>query len=119
MGPMTRLPSALAACFLLATPALPAAAADKTFEASLSPGSTHEECVTLAKDESRKYYWKSDAPVDFNIHYHEGNEVFYPTKRNSMRGDGGSFKAKVAQDYCWMWTARDKPAKVNGAVEVK
>jgi len=38
-------------------------------------------------------------------------------KRQAMRGDGGSFKAKVAQDYCWMWTARDKPAKVEGAIK--
>ena len=55
----------------------------------------------------------------FNIHYHEQTEVFYPVKRSAMRGDGGTFAAKTGQDYCWMWTARDKPAKVEGRLETK
>src|SRR4051812_22755002 len=114
---MKRLPAAL--LFVLATAALaaPTAAPDKPFSAQLAPGESHEECMTLAKDESRTYHWKSSGPVDFNVHYHDGPEAIYPVKRQAMRGDGGSFKAKVAQDYCWMWTARDKPAKVEGAIK--
>jgi len=54
--------------------------------------------------------------VDFNIHYHRGKDVFFPVKRNAMRGDGGTFTAKTAEDYCWMWTARDAPAKVEGRI---
>ena len=61
--------------------------------------------------------WKSDAPVDFNIHYHHEPKVFYPVKRDAMRGDGGTFVAKSGEDYCWMWTAKDKPAKLEGRVE--
>ena len=90
------------------------------FSATVSAGGVHEECVKLAKDESRRYEWSSNAAVDFNIHYHEGAEVTYPVKRDGMRTDGGTFTAsKGTQDYCWMWTARDKPVKLEGRIESK
>jgi hypothetical protein len=87
-----------------------------TFSATVSPGSVHEECVKLAKGESRKYEWSANAALDFNIHYHEGKEVFYPVKKDSAMKDKGTFRAKIAQDYCWMWTAKT-PAKVEGRLE--
>src|SRR5947208_2609875 len=101
------------ACF----PALAVGAeATHTFSASVSAGGIHEECVKLARDEKRRYEWSSDAPVDFNIHYHEGNEVFYPVKRDNATKGKDTFKAKIAQDYCWMWTAK-AAAKVEGKLE--
>ena len=104
---------------VLCASCLPALAADPkpgTFSTSLEPGKMHEECARVEKGEKRNYHWKATAPVDFNIHRHEGNEVFYPVKRNAMRGDGGTFVANVGADYCWMWTARDKSAKLEGAI---
>ena len=89
------------------------------FSAALEPGKMHEECVRVEAGVKRRYHWKSDAPVDFNIHYHRQAEVFYPVKRSGMRGDGGTFAAKTGEDYCWMWTARDKPAKVEGRIELR
>jgi hypothetical protein len=86
-------------------------------EVTLQPGNVHEACTKLGKGEKRRYHWKASAPVDFNIHYHEGPEVFYPVKRDGMRGDGGSFNPKIPQDYCWMWTAKNAPAKVTGKIE--
>jgi hypothetical protein len=85
------------------------------FSASIAPGDIHEECVKLAKLESRHYEWSSDAPVDFNIHYHQGKEVFYPVKHKGIRTGRGTFRAKIAQDYCWMWSAK-APAKVEGEI---
>ena len=93
------------------------AVAAQEFTAKLEPRGMHEECVKLAAGEKRDYYWKTDIAVDFNIHYHEGSDVFYPVKREGMRGDGGAFVAKKAQDYCWMWTSRDKPARLEGKIE--
>ena len=87
-----------------------------TFSASVNPGGVHEECVKLAKDESRKFEWSSNAALDFNIHYHEGPEVFYPLKKDSVMKDKGTFRAKIAQEYCWMWTAKT-PAKLDGRIE--
>jgi len=86
------------------------------FSATVNPGGVHEECVKLAKDESRRYEWSSSAATDFNIHYHEGPEVFYPVKKDGVMKEKGTFKAKIAQEYCWMWTAKT-PAKIDGRLE--
>ena len=93
-------------------------AADK-FAVTLEPGKIHEVCTPIADGEKRRYHWKADAPVDFNIHYHQGPEVFYPVKRDAMRGDGGTFAARSAQEYCWMWTARTATTRIEGSVQPK
>ena len=98
-------------------------AADKqstgVVDVTLAAGKIHEECLHIGPGDKRRYHWKSDAPVDFNIHYHKQTEIFYPVKRDGMRGDGGTFRAKTGEDYCWMWTARDKPARITGRIETK
>ena len=115
---MTRLPLLLAA--LLA--AFAALAAEKKGEEpiavaiSVEPRKIHEECTRLERGQSRRWHWKSDLPVDFNIHYHRGEQVFYPVKREGMRGDGGTFTAKSGEDYCWMWTGRDTAARIEGRI---
>ena len=111
---MKRLPlciAVLCACAVQAAEPQPLAVAAK-----LEPGKIHEECARLEAGEKRTWHWKANAPVDFNIHYHVGPEVFYPVKRDSMRGDGGTFTAKTGQDYCWMWSARDKAATIEGRI---
>jgi len=115
---MKRLPRALLLAVAFAASPWAAAAGTSTasFSATLEPGGTHEECAHLEKGEKRNYYWRADGPVDFNVHYHRGDEAVYPVKREAMRGDGGTFVAKSAEDYCWMWTARDRPAKVEGRI---
>ena len=114
---MKRLPAAVFLAW--ATSAAHAADSWKPFSAALPARSSHEECLHLEKDDARRYHWKGDAAVDFNIHYHEGNEAIYPVKRDGMRADGGSFKPRLAQEYCWMWTARDKPVKLEGRIETR
>ena len=106
---------------LVAAPALAQDAKEswKPFSFTLEPKKVHEECMRVDKGGKRRYHWKSDAPVDFNIHYHKETEVFYPVKRDGMRGDGGTFNAKTAEEYCWMWTARNAPAKIEGRIEAK
>jgi hypothetical protein len=90
----------------------------KIFDVTLEPEGVHEECTRVEAGQKRHYYWKSSAPVDFNIHYHRGDEVFYPVKRVRMRGDGGTFTAKTGEDYCWMWSAKNG-AKVEGRIDLK
>jgi len=89
---------------------------DIAVDVTLPPKKVHEECVRLEAGQARRWHWKSSAPVDFNIHYHRGDDVFYPVKRDVMRGDGGTFAAKSGEDYCWMWTAHGAPAKVEGRI---
>ncbi len=110
-----RLLLALAAVPALANQPAPGNALAVALE--LAPKKVHEECARMEAGESRRWHWKSDAPVDFNIHYHRGKEVFFPVKRDAMRGDGGTFTAKTGEDYCWMWTARHAPTKIEGRIE--
>jgi hypothetical protein len=114
MKRLAALPLALWAAIALGADAGKAGAV--AVAATLEPGKIHEECQRLEAGEKRRYHWKSSAPVDFNVHYHRDKEVFYPVKRSLMRGDGGTFTAKTAEDYCWMWTARDKAAKIDGEI---
>ena len=103
---------------VLATFAFHAAAAapQGAFSVTIAAKDMHEECLHLAKGDKRNYSWRTDGPVDFNIHYHRGEKAYYPVKRDGMRGDGGTFVAKAADDYCWMWTALDKPVKLEGRI---
>ena len=84
--------------------------------AKLAPAAMHEECLHLDAGRSRPYSWKSDAPVDFNVHYHRGPDVFFPVKRDGALSDAGTFTAKTGEDYCWMWTAAKAPAKIEGRI---
>ena len=115
---MTRLPAllcSLAACAAFA--ADPGKENPVAVEVSLEPKKMHEECMRLEAGQQRRYHWKSSAPVDFNIHYHRGAEVSFPVKSDGMRADGGIFTAKSAEDYCWMWTARNASAKIEGQIK--
>ena len=105
---------AIAAVPALANPAAHATAL--AVDVRLEPKKVHEECQRVEAGQKRRYMWRSDGPVDFNIHYHRGNDVFFPVKRGAMRGDGGTFTAGTAEDYCWMWTAKDAAAKVEGRI---
>ena len=117
--PMERpIGPALALAALLATQAH-AAGKEREFTHVLEPGKVHEECARLQPGEARRWSWTSDAPVDFNIHFHRGNDVGYPVKRDATKGESGTFEPDVAQDYCWMWTAKGARAKLTGRIGPK
>lgn len=88
-----------------------------TLAFTLEPGKVHEECMKLAKGQSRRFEWTSDAPVDFNIHYHKGDAAYYPFKANNRKSAKARFQAEHADDYCWMWTALKAPAQVSGTIK--
>jgi hypothetical protein len=103
--------------------ALPAFAADPsagrkppTLELTLEPGKVHEECMRLQKGDARRFEWSSDVAVDFNIHYHKGDDVLYPFKANNRKGAKARFAAAEAHEYCWMWTARKAAARVSATI---
>lgn len=65
-----------------------------------------EVCGKLKKGQTVDWQFSSERPLDFNIHYHEGEKVAYPEKRETTSKSGGALLVAVAQDYCWMWTNR-------------
>jgi hypothetical protein len=104
---------------LLAPAALAAMPGDggkaRSFTHDLKPGDVAEECLHLAAGKSRNFEWTADGPLDFNIHFHHGDDVTYPVKLNGQAKGQGRFTASAGEDYCWMWTAR-RPTRLTGTL---
>ena len=94
--------AALAGC--AATPKWPAAPLAVAGH-PLPPYQIHEECARLAPGDRLEYAFESSAPVDFNIHYHEGKAVLLPIARSGTSAEAGIFPVVLAQDYCAIWEA--------------
>jgi len=75
---------------------------------SLAPGKFVEACDKLPQGSKVAWSFRSSAPLHFNIHYHEGKEVKFPARQDGSSGAEGRLDVPVAQDYCWMWTNKDK-----------
>lgn len=103
-----RRPPALALCgaAALAACAAPAPGPDETQAADgheMSPYTIHEACVRLAAGDRLDWRFESLAPVDFNLHYHDGPSVVLPVSRTASLGDSGIYVVTLAHDYCAMW----------------
>jgi hypothetical protein len=79
----------------------------------------HEECFKLGERERVDYGFESTEPVDFNLHYHEGQAVVMPIAREKSRGDSGIYVARIAQDYCLMWEAGAAGALINYRIQIR
>ena len=83
--------------------------------ATVAPGKIAEWCAKLAAGQLVRYRFDADAPLDFNIHAHEGDQVIYGARREAVeRLDFSDFKPRTAADWCWMWTNRtEAPVEVR------
>ncbi|HEX2543170.1 MAG TPA: hypothetical protein VHM00_19065 [Caldimonas sp.] len=73
---------------------------------SVAAGKFVEVCGRLPRGALVRWSFESAAPLDFNIHFHQGKKVVVPAKRDGAATASGTLLARVAQDYCWMWTQR-------------
>jgi hypothetical protein len=81
---------------------------------SVAPGKFAEVCGALAAGQSVHWRYEAARPLDFNIHYHQGQDVVYPTRASGLARSEGTLVVDAAQDYCWMWSN-----KSSGAVDLK
>lgn len=79
-------------------------------EATVPASKFVEVCGKLAAGASIDWSFEAMAPMNFNIHYHEGKDVRFPAKQDQAAQAKGTLKAEVAQDYCWMWTNKSAAA---------
>ena len=83
-------------------------------EAELGAGAFAEVCGALSREEQVQWTFEASAALDFNIHYHEGDEVVYPEELAGSARGAGVLVAPVDQTYCWMWTSgQSSPATVT------
>ena len=71
---------------------------------SIAPGKFVEICENLAKDSVVAWQFKASTPLNFNVHFHQGKEVFFPEKQDGVSERQGTLVAPSNEDYCWMWT---------------
>ena len=67
-----------------------------------------EFCAPLPAGAQVDWRYESTDATNFNIHYHEGKEVHFPSKTDNSQRGIGALEVKLTQDYCWMWTNRSK-----------
>ena len=77
-------------------------------QANIQPGKFSEVCGKLKKGNLIRWQFDSSAPLEFNIHYHEGNNVVFPYKMSAIKSGEEELLISLDQDYCWMWTNKSK-----------
>ncbi len=86
------------------------------FERSLNvaPAKFAEVCGKLSAGQKVRWDFKSSTPLDFNVHYHVGKDVVFPSKLTAVAAAKDVLDTKVDQDYCWMWVNKStSPATVT------
>jgi hypothetical protein len=92
------------------------------FERTLvvAPGKLVEFCGALRPGQTVTWSFEADGAVNFNIHYHVGQEVRYPSRMDQVRQSQGVLAVESAQDYCWMWVNEtERPSKLAVALNKK
>ncbi len=77
-------------------------------QANIQPGKFSEVCGKLKKGNLIRWQFDSTSPLEFNIHYHEGNNVIFPYKMSATKSGVEVLLISLDQDYCWMWTNKSK-----------
>lgn len=82
------------------------------YEALLDAAAVAEVCGPLAAGSVVDWKLKSGSPLDFNIHFHQGDNVVYPTQEAGVTALEDRLTATEAQTYCWMLTNKQESAAV-------
>ncbi len=81
---------------------------------NVAPGKFAEVCDKLPAGAQVRWDFEASGRMDFNVHYHVGKEVVFPSKLAAVSNAKGSLDAKIEQDYCWMWSNKSAaPATVT------
>ena len=88
---------------VMATGVVSAADAQTAKPVMIKAGKIFEKCMTLTPPQKIEYRFESAAKIDFNLHYHKGEQVYYPVKLDRTNGESGLYEAKAKEVYCLMW----------------
>lgn len=69
----------------------------------LAPRAIHEQCLKLVAGDRIAYRFITEAPVDFNIHYHIAPAIITPLEKTATTGESAFFLVHEPQTYCLMW----------------
>lgn len=99
-----RAAGVLAALGAMALPAMAQDAGVRVVTTTVTSSGAHKECVSLSKTQSLHYWFRSDAPIDFNIQYQDAGGVVYPVRREKLSQATGTYAAKTSEVHCMVLT---------------
>lgn len=70
---------------------------------AIKPGKAYEKCMLLNAVQTLEYQFDASAKVNFNLHYHKGDAIYYPLKTDRTLGETGSYESQVREEFCLMW----------------
>jgi hypothetical protein len=76
----------------------------KTVTKTLASSSAHKECTGLTTAQNLRYWFRADAPINFNIQFQEGGQMVYPVKKDKISILSGTYSPKNSGDVCIVWT---------------
>ena len=62
-----------------------------------------EKCLDLSESQELQYGFDSQAPLSFNLHYHQKGEINYTFKEDSIDELENTFKPERRGYYCLQW----------------
>ena len=71
---------------------------------TLLPSELHEVCFDIAPPIKLEYDFQTSHPVQFNLHYHDEDNVLFPVPEQLTRTEQATFTPESEQVYCLMWT---------------
>ena len=81
---------------------------------SVAPAKFAEVCGKLPAGLKVRWSFDASTPLDFNVHYHVGKEVVFPSKLAAVAAAKDVLDTKIDQDYCWMWSNKSAaPATIK------
>ena len=80
------------------------------YQGAIAAGKFVEVCGKLPSGLNVRWDFEASTSVDFNVHYHEGKDVVYPSQLSAVAAAKGTLNTKIEQDYCWMWSNQSAAA---------
>jgi len=93
----------------------------------IKPSKSYEDCIEVLPGQIMKYSFTSSNFVNFNIHYHTEEELFYPVDKKGVMTWKGSLDLQELDYYtedqeffCVMWdNLNSEPVKLSFSFEAK
>jgi hypothetical protein len=80
-------------------------------ESSIKSHRMYEDCFELSPGQIMKYSFEASKPLDFNIHYHGEDRIYYPVDKKKISQLSGTIDVDMQRYYskeqiyfCLMWT---------------
>ncbi len=79
-------------------------------EVEIAAGKIKEVCFPAKSPMQINYQFSANQALNFNIHFHQDKNAYFPIKQNDILSTQGIFTPESEQFYCMMWSNKNKQA---------